>query len=471
VNSNDTNINDYSIEKFEATCSNAKEKFDDIRIPDKLDKVIESAVDRAYRNKKLKFIKPITTVAACVFMFIFIVNVSPTFATYLSEIPGFETLIKIISFDKGLTDSVEHGYAQKINKSCKNKDIEFSIDDIIFDKRSLIITYSIKTKEEYDWLVVKNFEMFDDKKNKVSYPSHRPIYNDSESNNINKGIMEFDYFKNTNYVPSKLKFQCSSLQGRKISENNMEIIDGEWNVEFEIDGSMIKYAEPKVYNIDKKIEFDKININFEYMKIYPTSIDIKYFVDTDGDYICEGFKDMYIEDNKGNKYRHTGGTEMKTDSGILTFEGNYFENPKALTLKCDGVYLKPREDEYIVVDLENKKVIDDCGYGFEYLYHRNEEYSSMGPEISNEECLSMGLKISNEQISKLNESNFIWITCVEDINGNRYKIITNGESNDYENRKSLFPEIEKIDPLPKILKLKLGGIYKEITEPFKIKLY
>lgn len=60
---------------------------------------------------------------------------------------------------------------------------------------------------------------------------------------------------------------------------------------------------------------------------------------------------------------------------MVTFQSAYFNNVKSLKVKCDNIYIKPKKDEYIIVDLDNKKVIEDSGYNIKFLYEHNDTES------------------------------------------------------------------------------------------------
>ena len=74
-----------------------KKNYDDIKIPDILDDVVNDALN-INKNKKSNISKWTTTVAACLGVLVIGVNLSPAFADTLDDIPVIGTVIKIINF-------------------------------------------------------------------------------------------------------------------------------------------------------------------------------------------------------------------------------------------------------------------------------------------------------------------------------------------------------------------------------------
>lgn len=83
--------------KTEKDLNRLKQEYVDISIPKELDNVVHDALQvglkRRHRNKS-KYLKVVTSMAACL---VLAINISPTFADTLSEIPGLEGIIKVIN--------------------------------------------------------------------------------------------------------------------------------------------------------------------------------------------------------------------------------------------------------------------------------------------------------------------------------------------------------------------------------------
>jgi hypothetical protein len=85
----------------------SQEKYKKMEIPDELDSVIDRAIESAIK-KKTRWYKPMAAVVASLLILVLCINVSPVFASYVERIPGFERLVEIVRFDKGLKQAVDN---------------------------------------------------------------------------------------------------------------------------------------------------------------------------------------------------------------------------------------------------------------------------------------------------------------------------------------------------------------------------
>ncbi|MBU5256904.1 DUF4179 domain-containing protein [Tissierella praeacuta] len=95
-----------------------KNVYSDIKIPDALDDTINNSILRGKNymkknNKKRKIINGLVSVAAAIGIFTLSINISPSFANTLQEVPVLGTLVKILQFNNGssqggeITDGVD----------------------------------------------------------------------------------------------------------------------------------------------------------------------------------------------------------------------------------------------------------------------------------------------------------------------------------------------------------------------------
>ena len=101
-----------------------------IEIPDNLDKVVNDALNSKSIKTKRKTISKWSSVAASVCLVVGAINLSPTFANTLEEIPVIGNVIKIINFRNYSID--ENGFDVSIDipkiEGLKNKDLEYRLN-------------------------------------------------------------------------------------------------------------------------------------------------------------------------------------------------------------------------------------------------------------------------------------------------------------------------------------------------------
>ena len=109
---------------------NLKDTYMNIEIPDNLDEVVNDALNNKSIKIKRKTINRWSSVAASVCVVVGAINLSPTFANTLEEIPVIGNVIKIINFRNYRID--ENGFYVSIDipkiEGLKNKDLEYRLN-------------------------------------------------------------------------------------------------------------------------------------------------------------------------------------------------------------------------------------------------------------------------------------------------------------------------------------------------------
>lgn len=107
-----------------------KDNYMNIEIPDNLDKVVNDALNSKSIKTKRKTISKWSSVSASVCLVVGAINLSPTFANTLEEIPVIGNVIKIINFRNYSID--ENGFDVSIDipkiEGLKNKDLEYRLN-------------------------------------------------------------------------------------------------------------------------------------------------------------------------------------------------------------------------------------------------------------------------------------------------------------------------------------------------------
>jgi hypothetical protein len=177
---------------------------------------------------------------------------------------------------------------------------------------------------------------------------------------------------------------------------------------------------------------------------------------------------MRIEDEEGNIYKFRSGSSYSEYEHLLSFESSYFTKPKKLYFKADGVYCIPKEDKYVVVDLDNKKVIEDGGYNIEYLYHRTNVQ-----EGGDKSDFNIAFKIKDEEIIREYETSIdggiSFENKIYDENNNEYMINSTGSHKDSDSLEKIIG-VKTMKQVPHILKFKITSASKGVYIPISVKL-
>lgn len=381
----------------------------------------------------------------------------------------FKNLKEIFKNDKSIESAIDNGFAQHINKETTDKNITFSVDDIIMDSRKLIIAFSIKSKEKYKELYPYSLKIMDgDNKNEL-LQIHRFGFEDLTSEIVSRGFYEIVYDYRKDMLPENIIIKCEELEG-SLDESKIKKIKGNWNVQFSIDRENSEKDKPFEYHLFKKVKLQDEVFTIDYLEVYPTVMNLKISMEKNNSHNFIGLKHIIIEDEKGNEYKAVSTVENGKESKIVRFESPYFEKPELFKVKCEGLYLMPKKDEYIVVDLEKKKVIEDCGYNLKF---NEEKYNVNSFYNDKEKCdYVFYLKVEEPWIEDDRNSPYLGLkehtedkeAVVSDIIP--INIAHTGNIREY----NYIIEIKDKRNKPNQLKFKVEKAYKYVTEPFEVEL-
>ncbi len=465
------------------------DKCNDIEVPKEIHDLVSSAVARAdiKMKKKKRAIKYFSLIAASLVIFIFSINMSPALASSISKIPGLEYLVELVTFDKGLTKAIENNFVQHIDKSVESMNIKLTVKDVIIDKRNMIIAYEVSTiDKKYSDLNVSlrsSIEITDDKNNNMvgSIQTSNYPYEDFKITGKKEGIIKVYFNEDILKIPEALTVKVKEMEdgyyegdyqeGRNYKSDR---IYGEWKVRFNIDTKLAS-VEPHLYSVNKSINIGEIDAVIQDINIYPTSGEINFKIKDNKDYKFIDFLNARLVDEKGIEYKMKGGFgSVDNLSGTLFSESTYFTEAKELYFKADGALFIPKKDMYIIVDIKNKKILENSGFDIEFE-------DTTFEDIEDKKEYNVAFEIKDKEIlqmSSIEGANFGGITYdeVKDEKNNKYNIIGFFSSNVIENvingekciRSGI--RISDVTEEPNILKLKIERAAKGLLKPITIKV-
>jgi hypothetical protein len=120
--------------------------YDKIRNDTVLNLKRKSKKSKVFKKNNL-FNNIMKSVVAAMLVFVVSVNVFPSVALALVKIPGFDKLIKIVTFDKGFKNVIENGNIQQVNTTIEDKGIKFTVTEIAGDDLKIWIGYEIESED------------------------------------------------------------------------------------------------------------------------------------------------------------------------------------------------------------------------------------------------------------------------------------------------------------------------------------
>lgn len=436
--------------------SSIKKGYESIEIPPELDLVLEKAVQRGRKAKRNKRImRPVAAIVALVLVFVLSVNISPVFARFVGNLPGMGSIVDLVSFDRGLIDIVDHGLDQTINKSVTDNGITVTLESAIFDGRKLVLAIKIEPNKDFAYVTFKDLSITDSSGEPLPL-SYTHGYHDTDSARSFWALVDVNSIEGG--FPNSMILECQGLEHLYTTENmtqTSEIITGNWSIPFSLDTELLQY-EPIVTELNSEVSVGNLGFTIERMSVFPTVAELVFAMNEDNPLRITGFDSLRIEDDEGNQYSFTS-----LDEGVYRFESNYFVNPGQLTLKFDGVYTMPWQDNHFIIDIENERVLDDGGVGIEFLR------KSLWPEYDGKD-ITVWFKVTDAEFMQA-KNKHIWVDFeVEDLGGNPYPLsfftMTSAEEGCYGLGFNADAEI------PSVIKVKILGLSKGIREAVEVPL-
>lgn len=147
--------------------SENKNGFNQIKVSDKLDDVINSTILKASQDKSKKrfrvnFLKVNAAIVSLFVIFIVSINISPAFAESLNGVPIISSMSKALLFhyDKNIVNADK----QAVKETKIDKDISVTIDNVVADDKDLFILYTLNgelDKNNLKNLLLKDFVLKD----------------------------------------------------------------------------------------------------------------------------------------------------------------------------------------------------------------------------------------------------------------------------------------------------------------------
>jgi Family of unknown function (DUF5643)/Domain of unknown function (DUF4179) len=312
-----------------------KETIEKIEVPiDKLDKIIDVAIDRAktkHKKPKRKLYPLIGVASLATCMLIGSAFVSPAMAKVLSSIPVLNSVFDFAG-DKGLKIASEKGLSNDINRTVIDQNVSLTVKDIFYDGTRLSIGYVQKSTVEIDEL-----ELPDVKINGQKINFSASTTGEYMSDNEYAGIINIDP---TEELPSEFNL---SLAFYKVGN-----INGEWLFEIPVEKSK---ENVKTYLPMKIKSFNETNITVKSIKMGPAgiklSVEVSSPIGTDPLIIDGQSLQFNLLNDKGEALASLGGSGSGEDidgKSVIDMEYRYDPLEKGSKYLTVSPYLIPEPD-------------------------------------------------------------------------------------------------------------------------------
>ncbi|MBD8035018.1 DUF4179 domain-containing protein [Solibacillus merdavium] len=282
--------------------------------------------------------------ATVICLFILSIRFSPTIAYAVSKVPGLETIVELITHNKGIEDVLEQGYNEKIYASAELNGVKAVIEEVIADETGMYIMYRLSSEQDLS------------KYKKISLS----VLQNGEPVKAGVGFSTFMDEETYEFASS---IEVVSSEGMDYSERNFEVQfmlnDETLRVPFELKNEI---KQTKVYAVNEQLEIEGQRFTVKEVHISPLRVGIQIAVDPTNDKRILSFNSIELLDENNEIWSEVSNGVTghgATDENVMThyLQSNYFREPKSLTLKISEVEALPKGQDYMEVNFEKQEVI------------------------------------------------------------------------------------------------------------------
>ncbi|QFT88143.1 hypothetical protein FIU87_05785 [Bacillus sp. THAF10] len=334
---------------------------------DSLDKAIMAGFDRAKTDerklsRKKKGFYSFLVAAVLLFGLFSTIRASPTFANYISEIPGMEKIVELIRDDKGRIAAVEHQYYQEIDASDKNGSLEVTIDGAISDEMGIVLFYTLESDKKINGIMIDEVNIKAQNGTPLDMKSislGRPNKTDEKEHSLS-GTIEYFFDKPLTAKTYEVELEVEGKQ-------------------FSIPFTLNEFKGKKEYPVNQTLELEGEKINIEKVTIYPLRAAVHLKMDPKNKKHILHLEDLRLIDENNEVWGKISngitGTGEKNSEQEIYLQSNYFKEPKELYLVLNKAQAVDKNNAEVIVDIEKLEILNQPSGNI--LENVREEYDEL----------------------------------------------------------------------------------------------
>jgi len=322
-----------------------KEKLQQIRI---------DMFRKVQREKRAK--KRIVSVAiASLFCLslLFSIRVSPTIASHIAKIPGFEALVLAVGRDKGIKDIVDSDYYEEINVKQSKNGLSLTLQGVIADNTGLVLYYDADATFDMSKLHLEKVQLF---QGDEEIKGGGSFTNKQSSQTRFSSSVNYSFSEPFAYTSKNFKVVFHFYEKDK---GNIEIM-----IPFSLQNEI---AKEKIITANRTVDVGGQKFTITQIRRSPlrTAIDIE--LDEANTMQILALDDIAVELENGErregiKYGLSLGGGIRDGKFTLNLQSNYFHDSDSLKILIGAVQAVPKGEDFIEVDFGTKEVLTKPDY-------------------------------------------------------------------------------------------------------------
>lgn len=322
-----------------------KEKLQEIRV---------NTLRKVQREKRTKKrIVPVAIVALFCISILFSIRVSPTIASYVAKIPGFEAIVIAISIDKGIKDIVDNDYYEEINEMRSKSGLSLTLQGVIADHSGLVLFYDADALFDISELQLENVQLFqgdDEMECGCTF-----AMNASNQTYISSSV-EYDFSEPIAYTSKD--FTAVFHFNDKV-KGNIEI-----TIPFTLKNEI---AEEKINAANRTVDIDGQKFTITQIRRSPLKVALDIEIDPANTMRILALDDIAVVTESGERRDRirqgiTVDGDIREGKYTVYLQSNYFDDPESLTVIIGAVQAVPKGEDFIEVDFGAKEVLTKPDY-------------------------------------------------------------------------------------------------------------
>lgn len=306
-------------------------------------------VRRVQREKRRKEQVMVTSsvLVAVLFLFVFSVRLSPTFAGYVAKIPGFSPIVEMIEYDKGIEDIVKNDYFEELGIIVTENQLTVTLVGVTADYSGMVLSYEVDAPFDISQLDTRKVEILQGGKPLQAAHTYS-WYNEDPTQHIEQVI---------NVTASEpLQYDVRDFELVFYFDDEQQTIV---HVPFTLKNPI---KEPKVIDLNKEVVVEGQRLVLEKVSISPLRTVLDIVVDEENTMQILSLDELRLVDERGEDWMaiqngFTGMGHIRDGRYALHLQSNYFREPETLTFIIGQVAALPKGQDYIEVDFVKEKVL------------------------------------------------------------------------------------------------------------------
>ncbi len=318
---------------------------------DKLQQIRMDTFRKVKREKrKKKRIVSVAIVFLCCLSLLFSIRVSPTIASQIAKIPGFQAIVSAVARDKGIKDIVDNNYYEEINATQTKNDLSLTLQGVIADHSGFVLYYDANAPFELFLEKVQLFQGEDEIECGCSF-----THNASNQTNISSSV-EFGFSEPIAYTSKDFK---AIFHFNDKEKGNIKI-----TIPFSLQNEI---AQEKVFNANRTIDVQGQKLTIKQIRRTPLKLALDIEVDEENTMQILALEDIAVMTESGERRetdRNRSSIYRNNSDGKFTvyLQSNYFDDPESLTVMIGAVQAVPKGEDFIEVDFGTQKIISKPDY-------------------------------------------------------------------------------------------------------------